>query len=346
MYYLVRTKLGEVVSTNLPSNLINKAKETDIKFAYEVCEVRNIKKRHGTVMHDNLILYLVCYDERKTNKIFKHQLAASKNMLATYVESYHKIQEVEKQKTQRLKHNLITYSSKIHQELYKLIPQEKLSKSRQDQLEVIKDLVLDKPDEAATTFLRILKNASLLKAEFDVYDMLHTDTFESNVFAHSIHKVISLSLSSFWLDFLKKDITVNIESCTEKIYLNYESMSSILCHIFDNATKYVANNSNFNISFKPESEYFCISFEMISLRVKKAEQRYLFDEGFSSEYSEKLGFAGSGIGMNIIKRLCDLNKYQIHFVSNINPSASITKMGIPFDMNELKIGIPMDSMAK
>ena len=339
MQYLLRNNSLDIISTNLPEGLIQSAITETVNFAHDTCAVTGKKRRHGTISQGGLTLYLVTYEVAATNKIFKHQLSACKTILAAYANTYERLRETESQKARRLKHNLLTYSTKINQELYKLIPQEHLSKGSQNQKDLIKRIVRNDTDKAATTFLRILKNANLIKSEFDVYDMIHGDGIEPDSFSHSIHKVISLSLSSFWLDFLQKDISVYIENCNSKLYFNYESISSILCNIFDNATKYIANKTSLNISFKENETHFFVIFDMISLRVKEEEKKRLFEEGFSSEYSEKLGYAGSGIGMSIIKKLCELNNYLIDFKVNVDPKKSTTMMSIPFDNNILSIGI-------
>ncbi len=162
---------------------------------------------------------------------------------------------------------------------------------------------------------------------------------------HSIHKVINLSLSSFWLDFLAKGISINIENSLKELFFDYKSMSSILCHIFDNATKYCTTDSELKILFKEEKNKFFIIFEMLSLKVKEDEIPSLFEEGFSSDYSEKLGFAGSGIGMNVIKRLSEMNKFKVYFKCNVDQSRSVLKLGIPFDVNQLILEIPLDNAA-
>ncbi|MEQ6122151.1 ATP-binding protein [Reichenbachiella sp. MALMAid0571] len=340
MNYLIRTKKGKVLSTDLPNELIDDAVNCDKEFEAVLCTVQGIKKRQGIIDSDNLILYLCCFDPNKTNKIFKHQIQASKGFLKAYQDSYRTMSEEERKKTRRLKHNLSTYTTKIHQELFKLLPQEKVSGGRSNQREVVKSILEKNPDHAVTTLLRILKNANLIKSEFDVYDIMHTPNPYIDLQKHSIHKVITLSLSSFWLDFIDKGISVNMDKCVGMMNFDYKSMSSILCHIFDNATKYVAADSEFIITVIDDSDYQDIIFDMISLRVQKDELNKIFEDGFSSDYSERLGYAGAGVGMNVIKKLSELNGFRLKFENNIDPSKSIMKMKIPFDHNKLTIGIP------
>lgn len=343
MYYLIKTKKGKVLSTDLPEDLIKSGKSYSQEFSSSVCEIRRSKKREGLIENGNIQLYLCCYDQNKTNKIFRHQLTASKGFLKAYVESYKNMAQEERKKARRLKHNLSTYHSKIHQELFKLIPQEKVSGSKGKQREIVKSILEKKMDHTVTTFLRVLKNAHLIKSEFDVYDLMHNPNPHIDKQTHSIHKVVTLSLSSFWLDFLDKEISIGMDDCLGEMQFDYKSMSSILCHIFDNATKYVANNSELLIRTSQDNHYYYLIFDMISLRVKDEELKKIFDDGFSSDFSEKLGYAGTGVGMNVIKRLSELNGFKLEFKNNVDPTKSFEKMGIPFDQNVLSIGIPKKS---
>jgi K+-sensing histidine kinase KdpD len=343
MHYLIHTKRGKVLATDLPDELIENARSFTEKFSHSICKERGVKVRQGVVEFDNFVLYACSYDKSITNKIFKHRMVASEMFLKAYSESYIGIAEVERKKTNRLKHNLSTYSTKIHQELYKLLPQDKISKGKQNQRDVVRQILDKNTDHVVTTFLRILKNANLIKAEFDVYDILHNPNPHLDKQKHSVHRVITLSLSAFWLDFIDKSISINMEDCDGDIWFDYKSMSSILCNIFDNATKYVAPNSELKIYTEDDGEYFNIIFNMISLRVKEDELQKIFEDGYSTDYSEKLGFAGSGVGMNVIKRLADINEFRVIFKNNVDPKKTMIKMGIPFDQNILSIGVKKEA---
>lgn len=339
MYFLIRTSKGKKLYSDLPEELVPNAMSFNKEFSYGICDVWKKEKREGLLTEGQLELYICCFDSSKTNKIFKHQLKAAAFFLEAYANSYKQTVESETKKTRRLKHNLSTYHSKIHQELFKLVPQDKISRSKQNQREMVKNIILKNPDHAVTTFLRVLKNANLIKSEFDVYETLHSPNPNIDPQLHSIHRVITLSLSSFWLDFIDKGISINLDQCNGDFLFDYKSMSSILCHIFDNGTKYIANGTELKISTDADDQYDYILFEMTSLRVKKDELDKIYEDGFSSEYSEKLGFAGTGVGMNVIKSLAAINNLIIDFNANVDPSRSIEKLGVPFDFNILRIGI-------
>lgn len=342
MQYIVRTVKGKIISTNISELLISNIPEIiPGKLNKRLCIIRNKGLKESLLKNGNYELYLCTDNENITNKIFLHKMEAAIFFLKTYSDTFESALKRERSKTTNLKHNLITLSAKIHQELFKIISQSKLSDSKQNQVEIIKQIIQKEPDKVANSILRIFKNSNLLKAEFDVHEMLNSINPHLDYQQHSIHKVINLSLSSFWLDFLGKKITVNIENCLKEISFDYKSMSSILCHIFDNATKYCTTDSELKISFKEEGKKFLIIFEMLSLKVWEKEISRIFEEGYSSDYSEKLGFAGSGIGMNVIKRLAELNKFKVNFKSNVDPLRSVHKLGIPFDINQLILEIPI-----
>jgi len=340
MHYLIRRENGELLSTDLPQEQLDDAISFNKQYESDICPLSKKRRRQGSTAYNGLILYLCDYNPDTTNRVFKHQLEASKSFLRAFHRSYEELTNSEKKKTRRLKHNLSTYTSKIHQELFKLLPQDKISGSRSDQREVIKSILEKNLDHATTTLLRILKNSNLIKSEFDVYDFLHTSNPHIDPQKHSIHKVITLSLSPFWLDLVNKGISVNMKECDGEMIFDYKSMSSILCHVFDNATKYLVQDSEFSISVRDNNDFFDIVFDMISLRVKEDELEKIFEDGFSSDYSEKLGYAGTGVGMNVIRKLSDLNSFKLKFERKLDPASTIIKLNIPFDHNRLTISVP------
>jgi len=111
-----------------------------------------------------------------------------------------KIKQAELSVTRRLKHNLVTYNSHILQEIDQLIPQEEITAiDGKSKLKRIQQVLQQNPVKASESFLRVLKNASLEKAEFDVFDKLYKTDPILSFYEHSSHKIIFMTLNSFWL---------------------------------------------------------------------------------------------------------------------------------------------------
>jgi light-regulated signal transduction histidine kinase (bacteriophytochrome) len=326
---------GKIIYSNLPNNFNFQSPSNKVETVY--CLDKKANRRQINIINNEYDLYFASYDEDLTNKIFKHYLTAFEILLPIVLKTQEEVAKQDTQKARRLKHNLINHSTKIQQELYKLVSQEALIGGDNKQIEVIQDVIKKKLKDAAYAYLRILKSINLMKSEFDVYDMLHSATPYVDIGSHPIHKVILLGMNTFWLDFLEKNINVYIEPSSETVLIDYKSFSVALSHIFDNAIKYCCPNSDFSIRFKRNANWLSIEFTMLSLRVEMKEIDNLFIENYSGEWAQKLNISGTGIGMNIIKRVISLNRGKVTFQSNLDPNRAIKKNGIPYELNQLTI---------
>lgn len=335
IFIQIATLEGKVIYSNLPNNYNFQSPSKNVETVY--CNYKKRNRRQINILTSEYDLYFASYDEEITNKIFKHYVNAFEILLPIVLKAQEEVAKQDTQKARRLKHNLINHSTKIQQELYKLVSQERLSGGNNKQVEMIEDVMKKKPKESAYAYLRILKSINHMKAEFDVYDMLHSSNPYLDIAIHPIHKVLLLGMNTFWLDFIEKDINVVIEPSKENIAIDYKSFSVALAHIFDNAVKYCCPNSEFSIKFQRMDNWLAINFTMLSLRVNSNETDTLFDENYSGVWAQKLDLAGTGLGMNIIKRVISLNRGKVKFQANLEPKRAINKNGIPYELNKLSI---------
>jgi signal transduction histidine kinase len=336
-YLHVVDQHGHIVSSNLPES--HKAEVKNLSRAAErkVCPIEGGTKRHGKIQTEDGTIYLCSYAESLTNRNFKRYLEACQFFFAPVLKASRSFRKEEQRHFRRLRHNLVTHNTNILQELYKLVPQDSLVKGGRKQAAMIRDLIERKPDAFASGFLRILKSATLMKSEFDVHDMIASNAPYLEFNAHSIHKVVVLVLSPFWLDLVQKGIHIEVGECHDKTTIDYKSLSVALCHLFDNATKYMAPNSTLKISFAVESGSLMLTLAMLSIRIPPEELQHICDENFSGELSKKLGLAGSGIGMFVVKRLVEMNKGKLSVEPDADTKHRETVKGIPYEVNRFTI---------
>src|SRR5690606_5725949 len=284
----------------------------------------------------NYILYLSTDSSSITNKIFKHYFEFYKSVAAELIQSMELFKVKESQKTRRLKHNLINHNTGNLQELYRVFSQENF-KNGSNHLDVIQSVISSNPRKSAYAFLRVLKNSNLMKAEFDVYEMLDQENPILNLAEHPIHKILTLTINPFWLDLIEKKININIQEFYGKIQIDYKTMSVALSHVFDNATKYIISGSDFKITFEDTNEFIKIVFDMISLKINPEEIQNIFRENVSGRFAAENGLSGDGIGMFITKKLVELNNGTVNFQVNVNPHLNRTLDGLPYENNVLEI---------
>ena len=177
------------------------------------CEISGKKRRQLKVELGSYDLYLTATDKSFSNKKFKIYTEACIYFAEHVFPKYLKSIESEQRRFRRLRHNLISLSTSITNELYQIVPQDSLTKGGLNQLKLLSDIISTDPRGVANHLLKILKASTLMKSEFDVYDMLYSPKPNLDFFSHKIHKLILISLNAFWLDLLTKNIKVDLSEC-------------------------------------------------------------------------------------------------------------------------------------
>ena len=191
-----------------------------------------------------------------------------------------------------------------------------------------------KNEIVAKALLHIYKNVQLIKAEMEVYDIMNSDTASLNIIEHPIRKVVDLSVQSFFLDLLDRNINIKHGLSTDKVLIDFPTFSVVLGHILDNVVKYASSNSTLNISFESSKETVKILFAMNSILVEQEELDRIFLEKYSGHWVTEFELQGHGIGMYYAKRLIELNNGSIVFKAG---KEKYKYDGIPYADNTIEI---------
>ena len=169
---------------------------------------------------------------------------------------------------------------------------------------------------AITSNVEMLKNYSLdekiqkkinrieiaARTVSNIYDDLTYLTLNNKI----ISKNENINLSALLLQrieyfkSLSKSKKIAMHSNIDKdifIYCDYKKISKVLDNLISNAIKY--NKMKGNIDFILKESYFCI--EDTGIGIKEENIKYLFQR--YSRFSYQVG--GFGIGLNIVKLICD-----------------------------------------
>lgn len=238
----------------------------------------------------------------------------------------------------RLVHNLSSLNGHNIQEIYSIIPQENLAERKSGHLTYVKSIIANEPDEAAAILLRIAKNNAAIKTEISVFKKIFNKSPQLRPANHSAHKVLMNILHLFFPDFTDKNVRVDLEKTTLTAYFDYESIHVALFHLIDNAAKYIAQNSTLKILIQKSINGVEFSFEMPSLPIQEKEKDTIFTEGVSGSVPIKLGKAGSGVGMGLIRSLVQLNNGQFYFITNQLDFNTV--MGIRYENNKFILTLP------
>lgn len=232
-------------------------------------------------------------------------------------------------------HNLISLNAHCIQEIYSLVPQDVLASKTTGHIELVENYIVKNVRSSAWTLLRLAKNNNAIKTEFSVFKNLFESTPQLSIRQHNIHKVFMNIYYTFFSDFSDKDIKVNIQQSQATAHFDYESISVALHYMIENTAKYILPKTNLQINIFNEKNYSFIVFDMLSIQIKPEEITSIFEEGFSGSIPEKIGKAGSGIGMHRVARLLDINGGDISV--KIYPETLQKYIDIPYQRNEFTI---------
>ncbi|EGR3413430.1 sensor histidine kinase [Vibrio parahaemolyticus] len=229
--------------------------------------------------------------------------------------------------THRLIHNLTSINAHNIQEIYGQFPQDLISGSGKKNINLISDMLIQKPKPVAKTILRLAKNNAAMKAEFAVFKRLYDKNLEVSMNYHKVHRVLMNILYTFFPDFTQKRVNVVVHDSNELAYMDYDTFHVAMFHMLDNAAKYTKNDSQFDIFITKGGDYTNIAFEMDSILIEDNEIEHIYQEGYSGKSAHLLFKSGQGIGMARVREMLDLNQGKINIVKN-GPIESVDTLGL------------------
>jgi signal transduction histidine kinase len=256
----------------------------------------------------------VCTDDADlvaSSKIFRRLLNLHAAMLGGYQDIRQQLEKEASRNARRLLHNVTSLNAHILQELYSLVPQEKLLGGASKQIDEIRKIVTAQTKTAAYAYLKVLKNATAMKTEFSVVDRLWSGNLEKllQLRPHNIHRVVLNTASVFFLEFQEKGVKVDIDHSAGDFLtlIDYEAFSVALYHLLHNAVKYTSHNSTLTITFARTEAFVSTIIAMDSLHIYPHERTRIFDDEYSGELPRKLGKVGSGYGLGAARTIMRLH---------------------------------------
>lgn len=335
----IKNKEGQLITSNLPENYLFNKDTIKNKIITDKCPISNKNIRHGYFETKNGLIYISSYNV-PTNKILKKYFEACDFFIPTLEQSVSIQKAKTKSNFRRFKHNLVSHHTIMLQEMERAFPIDNSEKGIHNQIDFVMSIIKENPKDSALAILKVIKSVNLMKAEFDVYDMLSLERPNLEFYTHNPHKLVLLVLNPFWLEFIEKGVRIDVKECDGEICVDYKSVSVVFSHIFENASKYIARDSYFKISFVNQAEFIDIHFDMTSLKIKPEEKEKIFNEDYSGEFSKSTTLAGNGIGLSIVKKLVEYNNGSVKIDIDTDTNQKIKIMNIPFERNRFIISLP------
>jgi len=340
-YY--QDEAGTVLSSNLKEGCQECYGSCGSISEITLCKLTNKKRRRGRIVSERGLLY-ACSDQADmmaSSRLFKESLEVRSEFIAELKALRNSLESEARKQIKRLIHNLTTLNAHCIQEIYSFIPQEQLSNSKQDeQTRIIAKFVTDDTKAAAQLFTRILKNNTLMKVEFSVFNKLYEASPRIDKRSHPIRKVILNVFHIFFPDFTDKDVLVKVQEFNEKVDFDYESITVALMHLIENSSKYILPNTVLNVTFESLDRELKVIFDMISIKIEDSEKEKIFTEGYSGTQVKGLGLAGKGIGLFVAKEILRINKGHLSVKSNVDPIKAKKQMGLDYENNQFILSLP------
>lgn len=219
-------------------------------------------------------------------------------------------------------HNTKNLNSQITSKILSYLKEEPLSEAR-DKVAYIDNLINRNTRGFAREVLSILKISTQISNEYNVIDYLKPNIkINKNEFGSKrVHSLLVISFYQFESDFNTKGVYVNISPTDLSVYINYNTVQTLLTHLFTNALRYSMPKSNITISTSiVTGEFVEIKFIMKSLLLTDEILKDGRVNGERSEQAKKMHEKGTGMGLGIIHTLSVLNRgsFDYNRISNTN----------------------------
>ncbi|MFN3137725.1 MAG: hypothetical protein ACE37L_08560 [Allomuricauda sp.] len=339
-FYYVRQNNGEYLFDNFPTEL--KYLPVDFKECRNPITInlnnQELKARIGLKKGSEFQVYILTTEKKYVNrlKFFRELLNSSSSFIRPILSLQKDLNDKHEKTVEEFIHNATSLNTYSIQDLFFLIPQDRLTGNINKQIETIRDIVKNKPNVTADTLLKQIKYSLATKVEFSVFERTVKNISILQKSEYEIRPVVLNILQIFISDFDKKNIQVHLGGTEKVLEIDFDSLFVSLYYIFDNAVKYCCPRTDFKIRFAEEKNSFDIIITMVSLEIKESEIDLITERNYRSEMAKKINEKGLGIGMYRIIKTLKFNNANLE----IKPRAfGIIKhyKDVKFEGNEFRI---------
>jgi len=257
------------------------------------------------VRNGNLIVLIIANSHKI--QVSKQNLENYYSLVSDVVSNIDESIQKVKDDTRRILHNVVSLNSINNQEFDSIFsPEELEGLSHKKMITHMSTKIKNSSTIVAKSILKINKNSYEIKYELDVFKYLINPNSVLRKSKQNIHRVTKRILDTFFLDFLDKEIKVNLTTQDDKVIecdLNFDCLRYAIYNNFDNALKYCKPESEVDVHISLEDGKILIEFNMISLKVNKNEVDKIFIEGYCGDSAKQIQLSGDGVGLYMTKRI-------------------------------------------
>lgn len=158
--------------------------------------------------------------------------------------------------------------------------------------------------------------ASIATSRFEVYDismnpatMCYGERRNRTIY-QKFHKA-----KYMLTNYMGKDIRIIMRGRSIFNYPVYQTFDALPFILLENAVKYAPQNSEINVIFREEYNNLYVSVVSEGPTCGEDEIPHLFTKGYRASAAKRTKTAGSGVGLNLAKEICDAHGIKISIKS-------------------------------
>lgn len=159
-----------------------------------------------------------------------------------------------------------------------------------------------------TAYNKSLRLKELVNELFE-YTKLTSSDIVINKERFNISNIINQIVGESILSFSERNIEVILDNPYKELYLEIDSklFTRAIENLVKNAEKYSDSNTTFKVKVKDMNDFINISFENKCEGIKEADLEKIFDKFYRLDKARSSENEGSGLGLNISKRIIELH---------------------------------------
>lgn len=159
-----------------------------------------------------------------------------------------------------------------------------------------------------TAYNKSLRLKELVNELFE-YTKLTSSDIVINKERFNISNIINQIVGESILSFSERDIEVLLDNPYKELYLEIDSklFTRAIENLVKNAEKYSDSNTTFKVKVKENNDFINISFENKCEDIKDSDLEKIFDKFYRLDKARSSEREGSGLGLNISKRIIELH---------------------------------------
>jgi len=110
-------------------------------------------------------------------------------------------------------------------------------------------------------------------------------------------------------------VSLDVQGETKNVFTDPLWLEQVVENLLDNAIKYTKGGGEIKITIKQKDGRIDFGIEDEGMGIPKDEQKYIFQKFFRSKNVSKAKTHGSGLGLNIVKRVVELSGGHVWFQS-------------------------------